>query len=360
MGNKTIGFLTYDWAHGTKPLQPNGCAWYRCLLPKNELEKFGWKTGLGFPRWHDEYGYGLVISNDKAIHGWEILVFKLVMRKEITDQVREAKARGQKIVVDIDDFFEGLEPTNRAYASTDPKLHPENNRDHYFHMIDEADAVITSTPFLYDFYSKKRKNVFLVRNGIDIDRWKMRKDKAKRSPVVGWVGATPWRSSDLESLNPHVPKFLKKYNLTFHHSGHTTDAPFAYDQIGYHRQKSTIMPMAPILDYPKLFPPIDIGLVPLNNLEFNHAKSFIKGLEYAVAGVPFISSYSPEYQYLADAGVGRIAHTPEEWTYHLTELLDPQMRLDDAMVNYEIVKEKFSMEVRGAEWNEVMEKISAL
>jgi hypothetical protein len=30
------------------------------------------------------------------------------------------------------------------------------------------------------------------------------------------------------------------------------------------------------------------------------------------------------------------------------------------MVNYEIVKEKFSMEVRGAEWNEVMEKISAL
>lgn len=360
MGNKTIGFLTYDWAHGTKPLQPNGCAWYRCLLPKNELEKFGWKTGLGFPRWHEEFGYGLIISNDKAIHGWEILVFKLVMRKEITDQVQVAKAKGQKIVVDIDDFFEGLDPSNRAYSSTDPKLHPENNRDHYIKMIYEADAVITSTPFLYNYYATKRNNVFLVRNGIDIGRWKMRKDKAKRSPVIGWVGATPWRSQDLESLNPYVPKFLKKHNLTFHHSGHTPEAPFAFEQIGYHRQKSTIMPMAPILDYPRLFPPIDVGLVPLNNLEFNHAKSFIKGLEYAAAGVPFISSYSPEYQYLADAGVGRIARTPEEWTYHLTELLDPQMRVDDAMVNYEIVKAKFSMEVRGQEWHEVMTQIAAL
>ena len=109
-----------------------------------------------------------------------------------------------------------------------------------------------------------------------------------------------------------------------------------------------------------MFPPLDIGLVPLNDVEFNHAKSYIKGLEYAAAGVPFICSYSPEYQVLADAGVGRLAKTPEEWTYHLTELLDPQMRKDEAMVNYEIVKEKFSMEVRGAEWNEVMEKISAL
>jgi glycosyltransferase involved in cell wall biosynthesis len=282
------------------------------------------------------------------------------MRKEITDLVRLAKAKGQKIVVDIDDFFEGLDPSNRAYSATDPKLHPDNNRDHYIKMIYEADAVITSTPFLYNYYAAKRNNVFLVRNGIDIDRWRLRKDKAKRSPVVGWVGATPWRSKDLESLNPYVPKFLKKHNLTFHHSGHTPEAPFAYEQIGYHRQKSTIMPMAPILDYPKLFPPIDVGLVPLNNLEFNHAKSFIKGLEYAAAGVPFISSYSPEYQYLADAGVGRIANTPEEWTYHLTELLDPLMRQDDAMVNYEIVKEKFSMEMRGIEWNEVMEKISTL
>ena len=120
------------------------------------------------------------------------------------------------------------------------------------------------------------------------------------------------------------------------------------------------MPMAPILDYPKLFPPIDIGIVPLNDLPFNHAKSFIKGLEYAAAGVPFIASNSPEYKYLADLGVGRVASNREEWLYHLEELLNPQMRKDEAVINYEIIKDKFSMEVRGSDWNDVMERIAKL
>lgn len=360
MADKTISFLTYDWSPGTKPLQPNGCAWYRCYLPMKELEKFGWRVGMGFPRYNDDHGYGLIVAKDKAVHGWNILVFKLVMRKEIAEKVKIAQAMGQKIVVDIDDFFEGLEPTNRAYAATDPKLNPDNNRDHYIKMIYEADAVITSTPFLYDYYSQHRDNVFLVRNGVDIQRWKRRKDMAKRNPVVGWVGATPWRSSDLEILKPYFGKYISKNKLKFHHSGHTREAPLASDQAGVKHIDSTIMPMAPILDYPKLFPPIDVGIVPLNNVPFNHAKSFIKGLEYAAAGVPFIATGLPEYQYLADMGVGRIANTPAEWEYHLNELLDPTMRKDDALVNYEVVRDVFSMEQRGKDWNEVMTRILEL
>ena len=360
MATKTISFLTYDWATGTKPLQPNGCAWYRCLLPMRELEKFGWKVGMGFPRLSDEYGYGQLLNEDQSIHGWDILVFKLVMRKSIAQHVREAQAKGQKIVVDIDDFFEGLDPSNRAFDATDPRRNEENNRDHYFQMIMEADAVITSTPFLHDYYATKRKNVFLVRNGLDMERWKMRTDNSKHKPVVGWVGATPWRSGDLEELRPFMQNIFKKHNLKFHHSGHTPDAPFAFEQLGVARDICTVMPLVPILDYPRIFVPIDIGIVPLSSIPFNNAKSFIKGLEYAGSGVPFISSPSPEYEYLASKGVGRIARTAEEWEYHIGELVSPQMRKDEAMLNYETVRDMFSMEVRGSDWNEVMEKIAAL
>ena len=360
MATKTISFLTYDWATGTKPLQPNGCAWYRCLLPMRELEKFGWKVGMGFPRWSDEYGYGQLLNEDQSIHGWDILVFKLVMRKSIAQHVREAQAKGQKIVVDIDDFFEGLDPSNRAFDATDPRRNEENNRDHYFQMIMEADAVITSTPFLHDYYAAKRKNVFLVRNGLDMERWKMRTDKSKHKPIVGWVGATPWRSGDLEELRPFIKNIFKKHNLKFHHSGHTPNAPFAFEQLGVARDICTVMPLVPILDYPKIFIPIDIGIVPLNSVPFNDAKSFIKGLEYAGSGVPFISSPSPEYEYLASKGVGRIARTAEEWEYHIGELISPQMRKDEAMLNYETVRDMFSMEVRGSDWNAVMTQIAKL
>lgn len=185
---KTIGFLTLDWAWGTKPLQPNGCAWYRCLLPMRELEKFGWRVGMGFPQINDQYGFGVVLGDKQAVHGWKIVVLKLIMLGDVADAIPAAQKAGQKIVVDVDDFFEELAPTNRAYETTDPNRDPKNNRQHYLRTIEMADAVITSTPFLYEYYSKKRKNVFLVRNGIDLGRWTRRKDKAHMIPTIGWVG----------------------------------------------------------------------------------------------------------------------------------------------------------------------------
>ncbi len=111
--------------------------------------------------------------------------------------------------------------------------------------------------------------------------------------------------------------------------------------------------MAPILSYPRLFEPIDIGIIPLNDIPFNHAKSFIKGLEYVAAGIPFIASYSPEYQYLAEQGIGRVANSPEEWLHHLNELIKPQMRVDEANENYSLLKD-FSMDARGDDWDATM------
>ena len=360
MKRNTIGFLTYDWAVGTQPLQPNGCAWYRCLLPMRELEKYNWRVGLGLPQFNKDHGFGMILQKDKTVHGWDILVFKLLMRKEVASAMPIAKALGQKIVVDIDDFFDGLDESNQAFAATDPKRNQDNNREHYNSIIAQADAIITSTPFLYDYYKTRYKNVYLVRNGIDLPRWVRRRDRAASRPTVGWVGATPWRSRDLETLSSWIGPFMKKNNLLFHHSGHTRGSPLAREQLKIDRQRCTETPLCPIKEYPKLFSKIDIGIVPLNDLPFNHAKSYIKGLEYAAAGVPFVSSYSPEYEYLANAGIGRVAHSAEEWQYHLRELINPQLRKDEANLNYEILKEKFTMTQTGADWHEVMLQILAL
>lgn len=221
-----------------------------------------------------------------------------------------------------------------------------------------ADAVITSTPFLYDYYSAKRSNVYMVRNGIDIERWKPRRITSNHRIRIGWVGATPWRSGDLEQLAPFIGPYLQSRRLMFHHSGHTGGgAPTAAEQLGIPNNLVRALPLVPILSYPSLFNPIDIGLVPLNNVQFNHAKSFIKGLEYAAAGVPFISSYSPEYEYLAKEGeIGRVAYNQDDWIYHLDELRDKQMRIDEIAHNLEKLK-NFTMDARGPEWNDVMVKL---
>jgi hypothetical protein len=64
---------------------------------------------------------------------------------------------------------------------------------------------------------------------------------------------------------------------------------------------------------------------PLNKLDFNDAKSFIKGLEYSAAGVPFISEDMEEYSYLYNEyGIGRVAKTEDQWLSHLEDLNNPK------------------------------------
>lgn len=360
MGKHTAAFLTLDWAQGTNPIEPNGCAWYRCYLPMLQLHDNNWETGIGIPEYHPDHGFGLFKSKDEVYYGWDIVVFKLIMLKTVSE-ILQTKERKQKVVVDIDDFYEGLQPTNLAFKMTDPEQHPDNNKQHYWDIIENADALITSTQFLYDFYTKGKgyKNVFLVRNGIDIDRWKRRNDHSRYLPTFGWVGALPWRSNDLEQMRPFFGQFLEQNRLGFHHSGHIKELNVdATNLLGIPPSvKFTHEPRRVLSQYPQMFRKIDVGLVPLNNIPFNHAKSTIKGLEYTAAGVPFIASYSPEYEFLESQGVGRVARNEEEWMNHLNDMLDPKIRKEEIDKNYELVRQNHSMKARANDWNETMQNI---
>lgn len=361
MSKGKVAFLTMDWARGTNPVEPNGCAYYRCHLPALELEKMGWNVGVAMPEFHPQHGFGAFVKKDEVYYEQDIIVFKLIMLKSVADILEAPQRPNQKIVVDIDDFYEGLATTNLAYQNTDPEKHPENNREHYWRIIDAADAIITSTQFLYDFYTKEKgkKNVFLVRNGIDIDRYHKKQDHARGLPTVGWVGALPWRSGDLETMRPFLGEFLESNRLQFHHSGHIKELNLdATDLAGIPKTiKFTNEPRKILSQYPQMFRKIDIGLVPLNNIPFNYAKSTIKGLEYTSAGIPFIASWSPEYEYLSNDGVGRVAKNEDEWMYHLNELLDPRNRKQDIQKNYEIVKQRHSISARATDWDNVMQQI---
>jgi hypothetical protein len=362
MSKPTIGFLTYDWSFGTKPIQPNGCAWYRCYLPMLELKKDQYQAGMGLPGYNDKHGFGILIPDNKAIHGWDIVVLKLIMLERVVEQVEKALEMGQKIVVDLDDHMEGLEKSNLAYTMTSPEKNSKNNREHYLKIIEKATALITSTPFLKDFYEKKHpgKPVFLVRNGIDVDRWKIRNDHSGYLPTFGWVGATPWRSGDLEILNPYFGEFIKEKKVRFHHSGSIINAPTVDNKIGIDQDLFSSEPMKPINLYPEMFRKIDIGIVPLTDVDFNHAKSFIKGLEYAAAGIPFIASNLPEYEYLSKMGVGRIASNQDEWLSHAEQLLSPKARKEERLRNRDIVSKEFSMKKRAKDWEEVFQQILAI
>lgn len=324
------------------------------------MNALGHVSHVGTAATLDTKKFGLLDELNRVATGHSILVFKLPMHISHLEGAQIAIASGQKVVVDIDDWFDNLPESNRARQATDPEANPTNNRNIYFSVVELAHALICSTPFLRDFYAAKYpgKPIFMVRNSIDIDRWPLRKTR-KSIPTIGWVGATPWRANDLEQLSGFFNQYLKSRRNEFHHAGHINKAPIAAQLLRI-TSKTTGEPMKPITELPSLFERMDIGIVPLNNIEFNHAKSYLKGLEYTAAGIPFVASYSPEYQFLADSGVGRVAKTDAEWIRHLDELQEFKAREDEAILNREIVNEQFSINSKTHEWADVFTKIMDL
>ena len=113
------------------------------------------------------------------------------------------------------------------------------------------------------------------------------------------------------------------------------------------------MPLLAPFEYPFGFA-FDIGIVPLNDVVFNIAKSWIKGIEYAAAGVPFIASEMDEYKRLHNKyGIGRLASTTEEWVSHFEELLDPKVRATEAMRAREIVEQELDSRLMAKRWDEL-------
>lgn len=341
----SAAFISSDWATNTDPPEPNGCTWYRMVLPARQIKEHGWDIGIGQPRVTDD-AIGLAYE-DGVLVGWDVSVLKLLMHQATPVLMKVMQERGERVVIDIDDFHYGLSEENIAFSQTNPHKNPVSNRMHYEVAIRQADTVTVSTEFLADFYSRRCRDVRIVRNALDVERFPVNGQPEK--PTIGWVGGTLWRSGDIETLRDWLPAFVKDHDLTVHHSGHIPgDGRHFAARAGLRRVQTQTMTL--VKDYPSLLQNIHVGLVPLVRNDFNEAKSYLKGLEYAAAGIPFIATPTREYEILAAAGVGRLAETPDEWRDHATELLDPDVRRAEAIRQRRIVQEQFHINGMGEAW----------
>jgi len=342
-----VAFLSTDWSFYDGVPKPNGCCYYRCVLPSIELQNLGWDAHCGLPVGTDEHGFGLS-KDDGGLFGFENLVFKLMMHSSGPPLMALSQSKGSRVVVDIDDFHFRIPEANVAARTTDPHKNGDNNRMFYEMGIRQADSVIVSTEFLANFYERRCRDVRLMRNFLDVARYSM--IEQPDVPVFGWVGATPWRTGgDLELLRDWLPRFVSETSVQLHHSGHIPCDPKHFAaRTGTRRVQTTVM--SDMDNYPKLLTYFHVGLVPLNLCDFSESKSYLKGLEYAAAGIPFIASPTTEYRLLHASGVGRLASTPDEWMDHARQLMDADVRREEAMRQRAIVEAEFNIADKGEAW----------
>jgi glycosyltransferase involved in cell wall biosynthesis len=347
-----VAFLTHDyWKVKDGGYVPGGVAWVRCYQPMKFLGAVGWKSMMSYPDFNEEKGFGAQVPKEKISgYGWDVVVLKGIKEDRAVKMVKRARELGQRVIVDVDDLITDIHHSNKAKQHFDPEKNKNINYEHHEEICANADMVTVTTPILYQHYRKFCKHVEIIRNGIDYERYPV-KIHTTNKPKIGWVGSTSWRSNDLWTLSPFMTDLLRSKKLKFHHSGHALKPhkPF-WEQAGVAKELVDVEPGVATTVYPRLFNQIDIGVVPLNlPLEFNEAKSALKGLEYAASGIPFVASPSGEYKRLASMGIGRIASTPDEWISHLTELLDPEIRQAEATRQRELLVHHSAFR-RGFDW----------
>lgn len=285
--------------------------------------------------------YLCIMDVSGNLHDVDVILMQRLMHVGISDDIKRSRLKGIKIINDIDDWYWGLSPNNDAFKHNHPKKNPRENFNHYRSIVANSDLIIASTPYLADRVSEFcRSEMLVIKNTVDLGRFTPRPHEDTDKPVVGWVGSTQHRSGDLELMKGILNRMYSDKLIRLYHGGSMPHAPSFASRIGVPESAVMSRSLVPHDKYPDLMV-MDIGIVPLSNMPFNRAKSDIKGLEYAAAGVPFVASNMDAYIELRnDLGIGRVAKRPINWIKHINELLDYRVREEEAQQNLEAVAKR--------------------
>lgn len=235
----------------------------------------------------------------------------IVLQRPLTDTLAESipklQAKGVKVVVEIDDDFEALSPRNVSWRAVHPARDARRNKDHLRRACEAADLVVVSTPALARRYGRHGR-VAVVPNMVP--EWYLDVERQPRDEVfVGWSGSIGTHPDDLQVVGPGITRAVR-----------ATGARFGVVGTGKGVQRALGLdetPLAcgwvPLADYPVAMAQLDVGIVPLELSAFNEAKSWLKGLEFAALGVPFVASPTGPYSDLVGRGAGMLAESPKQW-----------------------------------------------
>lgn len=353
-----IGIVSGDRIHPAKSPDGKehwgGAGWVRL---GQYLPHFSYDVLVGTLVWY--YTEFKVSDNAGVLHDVDTIIMQRLMHDGLADHIKKARAVGQVIINDVDDWYWGLDPSNNAWKASHPKTNKKENTNFYRQVINASSIVTTSTPFLKDKMSQWNKNVLLLPNTVDTKAFSKHDHTQNEDVVIGWAGSTAHRSGDLQTLRGVLPTTQNTTtHISYLHGGHFHSSPSFAEQVGLPKEMVKTLPTCDPQDYPKLLQ-MDIGIAPLRDTPFNHAKSEIKLLEYSASGIPWIGSALSAYVSLRDEfGCGRVAQRPREWQRHLNELISSRaLRQEEGERLYELVKAR-DVSHGGSTWNSVLSSLA--
>ena len=300
------------------PADLGGCGHYRLAWPAQALQALGHDVVLFPPG--EVTTVPVSVLNGKVFIRTGNLPDVLVIQRPLhwmwSQAIPRLREKGVRVVVDIDDDLNNLHGSHCGFWDVHPKGNPVANYRWMERALDVADLVTVTTPALAARYASHGRWQ-LIRNYVPAVYLTVEHPRHERV-AVGWSGTVATHPGDLNVVGNALARAQRKTGFDFLQIGEPEGVERALGLKPVH------VPWVPIQDYPTALAQFDVGIVPLAISAFNQAKSYLKGLEMAAVGVPFVASPTEAYSELAARGVGDLAANPKEWERAIRRLVEDE------------------------------------
>jgi glycosyltransferase involved in cell wall biosynthesis len=324
------------------PADENGCGYYRMSLPGHALAEQGYDVTVDHDAnyrgvWRTTIRGEVLVNLDQKITA-DVIVIQRPLHRNRFELIQILQSKGVAVVVEVDDDFHAVHKRNAAWHGTSPLHHPDHHRDWLTRSCEIADLVTVTTPALAERYGGHGR-VAVLPNCVPKSYLAL-SGPTRDVPVVGWSGSVDTHPGDLEATQGALSGFQIKVVGT---------GKGVKKALGL-KHEPPVTGWLPLTDYPKALATLDVGVVPLAMTPFNEAKSYLKGLEFAALGVPFVASPTGPYQELHRMGAGLLAVTPQGWKDQVGRLVaNTQYRAELAEAGMRVA-ERLTIEENASRW----------
>lgn len=277
---------------------------------------------------------------------YRVVVIQYAHGREWMSLIKRLRSEGITVLFEVDDYLHAVrKQAHHDYASHFSK----EVLAEYELCMRVCDGIICSTEYLARRYTKFNRHIYVVPNGIDLDRYEL--TIPERDTVnVGWAGATGHLAALLPWVNELLTVMRERQHVRFVSIGEPGVAAQVGEMLGRHRAFG--IPFAPLECYPAAMCHMDIVLAPAVDNGWYRAKSDLRWLEASALGLPTIAS-PVTYGEIEDGVTGFLAREPWEVAEILRTLIDDtelRARVGAAARDY-VIRER-SIDQAAARWFE--------
>ena len=298
-----------------------------------------------------ELAYSNAVLNE--LMSYDAIVMQRPTHPAMPQVMKELKAKGKKVYIELDDALFHIHPSNPAAKvwskNGGPNGKPTEPWNTLKDCIEICDKLIFSTPELANFYPNKEYVVH--RNAIDLSMeiYSPKNSRRHQLPankkIIGWAGSTSHIDS-LQILKKPINKLFKERNdIIFAMCSNPEFLSFfdlKPEQKQYVKHK-------PFEEWPPVMSLFDINLACVRDDLFNSGKSELKVLEAGVWGIPSVCTHiAPYSRFNKNSDGGNLLvweNKPNDWVNEISKLIDePETYRNLAEKTTKAVKTVYNLE----------------